>query len=225
MKKTLSVLLAALIITASAAGYAMTENEVIDHFEAVTSGKETAFTDISAYPWAVTPIETLAKKGIVSGVGGGLFLPGNTVSRFEFFKMITGVCGIVNPNATADYRDVPSDHWAYTYVASAHEIGLMDIYSSVILNGQAPITREEMAYIGANALIKNGCLEALSSAPPRFTDADYMSGFAPRAVATLSELGVINGRGDGTFCPKDYATRAECAKIIYNILDVIENNF
>ena len=223
MKKILCVLLAALMCFSSA--FAMTQNEVIDHFSEIISGKDSVFTDIHGFPWAIKPIEELAKKGIINGVGGGLFLPQNTVSRYEFIKMITSVCGIVNQNAVADYRDVPSDHWAYTYVASAEDMELLDIYSGIILNGQAPITREEMAYIGAKAMLKNDCLDSLSNTPITFTDADLMSDFAPMAVATLNELGVINGRGDGTFCPKDYATRAECAKIIYNILIIIENNF
>lgn len=223
MKKILCVLLAALMCFSSA--FAMTQDEVIDHFNEITSGKDSVFTDIHGFPWAIKPIEELTKKGIINGVGGGLFLPQNTVSRYEFIKMITSVCGIVNQNAVADYRDVPSDHWAYTYVASAEDMELLDIYSGIILNGQAPITREEMAYIGAKAMLKNDCLDSLSNTPITFTDADLMSDFAPMAVATLNELGVINGRGDGTFGPKDYATRAECAKIIYNILIIIENNF
>ncbi len=223
MRKTIYILLAFLIFCTNV--FAISQNEVIDHFYEVTEGKETLFTDISQLSWAVKPIEELAKKGIVNGVGGGLFMPQNTVSRYEFIKMITGVCGIVNENANLDFRDVPKDHWAYHYVASAKDMELLDIYSDIILNGQAPITREEMAYIGAKAMIKNGTLLSLSVTPPVFADSDFMSDFATRAVATLSELGVINGRGDGTFCPKDYATRAECAKIIYNILTIIENNF
>ena len=82
-----------------------------------------------------------------------------------------------------------------------------------------------MAYIAANALVKCGALGQLITLTPEFTDTDKMSDFAPDAISTLNQLGVINGRGDGTFCPKDYATRAESAKIIYNILNIVENNF
>jgi hypothetical protein len=203
----------------------MTQDEVISHFGHISAEKDTVFTDIDQFPWAKNPIEKLASLGIVNGAGNGLFLPESTVSRYEFIKMITGVCGIVNKNANAPHTDLSKDHWAYIYVASAHEAGLLDIYSKIILNGNAPITREEMAYIGANALVKNGCLAALSKSAPDFTDTNKMSDFSPEAVATLCDLGVINGRGDGTFCPKDYATRAESAKIIYNILNIVENNF
>ncbi len=225
MKRILSILLTAVLCFSFIPSYAMTENEIIDHFSQIISGNETSFTDIDEFPWAKEPIEELARLGIVNGAGEGLFLPQNTVSRYEFIKMITGVCGIVNENASCSYLDVTKDHWSYVYVASAHEAGLFDIYSEAVLNGAAPITREEIAYIGANALVKSGCLGSLIKTEPAFSDTDKMSDFAPEAIATLNELGVINGRGDGTFCPKDYATRAESAKIIYNILNIVENNF
>lgn len=225
MKRILSILLTAVLCFSFIPSYAMTENEIIDHFSQIISGSETSFTDIDEFPWAKEPIEELARLGIVNGAGNGLFLPKNTVSRFEFIKMITGVCGIVNRDARCTYSDVTPDHWAYIYVASANEAGLLDIYSKVILNGAAPITREEMAYIAANALLKCGALGQLISLKAKFTDTDKMSDFAPDAISTLNQLGVINGRGDGTFCPKDYATRAESSKIIYNILNIVENNF
>lgn len=225
MKKILSVLLISAICFSCSPSCAMTQNEVIEHFEEVIKGKETEFVDLELYPWAAEPITALAQKGIVSGAGNGMFYPANTVSRFEFIKMITGVCGIINRDAKCSYSDVKSDHWAYVYAASACDAGLLDIYSRVILNGAAPITREEMAYIAANALVKCGALGQLITLEPEFSDRDKMSDFAPGAISTLNQLGVINGRGDGTFCPKDYATRAESAKIIYNILNIVENNF
>lgn len=203
----------------------MCENEVIDHFNAAISGKETYFLDIDMFPWAMEPITELAKRGIVQGTGDGMFSPSLTVSRYEYIKLITSVCGIVNETAAAPYNDVSKDHWAYAYVSSAYDAGILDIYSNVILNGAAPITREEIAYLSVMAMLKGNFIESKLSGVPVFSDTEKMSHYAPGCVATLNELGVINGRDDGTFSPKDYATRAESAKIIYNILKIVENNF
>ena len=52
-----------------------------------------------------------------------------------------------------------------------------------------------------------------------------MSEFSLMPIARLASLGVINGRDDGSFGPKDFATRAESAKIVYNVLSIAENNF
>ena len=226
MKKFFCVLLCIFtVIATSSPTYSMSQNEVTDHFMEIADKKETQFNDISDYPWAIAPIKELAQRGIVKGTGNGNFSPQNTVSRYEYLKMITGVCGIVNENATMPYTDVPKDHWAYTYVASAYEAGLLNIYSKVIFNGVAPITREEIAYIGTEAMLKSHTLEKLYESSPDFTDADKISDYAKYHVSTLNALEVLNGRDDGRFSPKDFATRAEAAKILCNILYLVEINY
>ena len=226
MKKFICIIMTVLMSFPGITSYAaMTEDEIIEHFNSVSENRVTVFTDINSFPWAVEPISELAGRGIVNGAGDGLFLPQNTVSRYEFIKMITGVCGIVNQNAAAPHNDLDETHWAYVYVASAYEAGMLDIYSQKIFNGAAPITREEIAYVSVAAMIKSGCIEKAEATMPDFTDTDKMSSYSPYSIATLASLGVINGRGDGSFCPKDYATRAESAKIVYNVLSIIENNF
>ena len=226
MKKILCLITAIFLFLSSFACYAnMTKDDVITHFNDVLSNKTIEFSDISPYPWAKEAITSLAKLGIVNGVGDGLFSPQNTVSRFEFIKMITGVCGIVNQNAVVSYIDLDKTTWAYVYVSSAYEMGLLDIYSDKILNGAAPITREEIAYISVKAMIKSEIIEKEEKQIPMFSDADKMSDFSPAAIATLASLNIINGRNDGSFGPKDFATRAESAKIVYNVLNIAENNF
>jgi len=226
MKKVLCLITAIFLAFSSFICYAdMTRDDVINHFDIVSSNKIINFSDISMYPWAQEAITSLAKLGIINGVGDGMFSPQSTVSRFEFIKMITGVCGLVNKNAKATYIDLDKTHWSYTYVASAFEMGLLDIYSSKIINGAAPITREEIAYISVKAMVKSGIIKEMEKQIPLFNDTDKMSEFSPSAIATLALLNVINGRNDGSFGPRDFATRAEAAKIVYNVLNIAENNF
>ena len=226
MKKLLCLITAVFIVFSSSVSYAdMTKNDVINHFNDISSDRVIRFSDIEKYPWAQDAITSLANLGIVNGAGNGLFLPDNTISRFEFIKMITGVCGLVNKNAQSSYIDLDKTHWSYIYVSSAFEMGLLDIYSSKVFNGAAPITREEIAYISVGAMLKSGIIKDIQNNPPQFNDTYKMSEYSPTAIATLAFLGVINGRNDGSFGPKDFATRAEGAKIVYNVLNIAENNF
>ena len=48
-------------------------------------------------------------------------------------------------------------------------------------------------------------------------DASYLE-----AVTMLSKLGIINGYEDGTFLPDNTITRAEAAKVISELLKLIE---
>jgi len=37
----------------------------------------------------------------------------------------------------------------------------------------------------------------------------------------LEKQGIINGMGDGTFAPANNATRAQSAKVIYSMMEVL----
>ncbi|HHW00656.1 MAG TPA: S-layer homology domain-containing protein, partial [Clostridiaceae bacterium] len=52
-----------------------------------------------------------------------------------------------------------------------------------------------------------------------FTDEAEISGYAKEAVAAIQKAGIIKGTGDGRFAPKNNATRAEAAVIIYRLLN------
>lgn len=225
MKKLISLILSSALFIAPTGAWCMTADEVIDHYTEVKDGKVSEFSDTYVYPWAVEPIRQLALRGIVKGTGGDKFSPAKTLSRYEYIKMITGVCGIIDDSAVSPYRDVDSSHWSYEFVASAHKAGILDIYSEIILNGEAPITREEIAYISVKAMEYAEFIENDGKAVNLFDDKAAMSEYAIEPIAILSSLEVINGRGDGNFSPKDYATRAEASKIIYNILNIIESSF
>lgn len=225
MKKLISFILSLAFILASSLAQCMTADEVIDHYTEVKEGYIYEFSDTYLYPWAIEPIRQLALRGIVKGTGGDKFSPEKTLSRYEYIKMITGVCGIIDDAADSPYRDVESSHWAYEFVSSAYKAGILDIYSEIILNGEAPITREEIAYISVKAMEYAEFIENDSKAVNLFDDRPAMSEYAIEPIAILSSLGVINGRGDGNFAPKDYATRAEASKIVYNILNIIESSF
>ena len=54
-----------------------------------------------------------------------------------------------------------------------------------------------------------------------FADKTEISGYASDAVQTMAKAGIING-SDGNFMPKAYATRAQAAKMIYEILSIKE---
>ena len=49
----------------------------------------------------------------------------------------------------------------------------------------------------------------------KFSDADEISDYAKDAVEKLSAAGIINGDESGKFNPKQSATRAETAKILW----------
>lgn len=177
---------------------------------AVTFG----FTDLAGYEWAQDAILTLAADGVINGKSQNVFAPGDNVTRAEFAKIIIGALGLADNNAAANFGDTPKSHWAYRYVASAVAQKVVNGVSATSFNPDGRITREDMAAICYRALTTLG-VEVKATNKVEFTDAASISDYAKEAVGVLSGLGIINGKGNGKFAPKDYATRAEAAKIIH----------
>ena len=55
-----------------------------------------------------------------------------------------------------------------------------------------------------------------------FEDERDIAGYAADAVAALQQYGIINGRDNNMFAPKDSVTRAEAAMVINAVLDYFE---
>ena len=57
-----------------------------------------------------------------------------------------------------------------------------------------------------------------------FTDESNISPWSYEAVNRVALAGIINGRPDGNYDPQGFATRAEASKVIYGVVNLIENN-
>lgn len=171
------------------------------------------FDDLGSVEWAKEAIEYLYKKGVVNGVGDGLFSPNNNVTRAEFIKMIISGSAIGISDADSPFGDVANDSWYAPYVVAASEAGLVLGDDKGNFNPDATITREGMVTILYRSI------GAPSGGKAEFTDDAEISPYAKNAVIYFASKGIVNGVGDGRFAPKANATRAEAAVIIYRIIN------
>ena len=81
----------------------------------------------------------------------------------------------------------------------------------------AEITREQMAAMVYRAVTAGGVYIVRTSGSA-FADSDSISDYAKEAAAFMSETGIMNGKSGGMFDPSSTATRAEAAKVIYELL-------
>ena len=56
------------------------------------------------------------------------------------------------------------------------------------------------------------------------SDYDEISDYAKDAVDFMVSKGIVNGVGENRVAPKDFATRAQSAKIIYGVLNSYDND-
>lgn len=180
-----------------------------------------SFSDLTGSEWAKESIEYLTKAGIVSGYGDGTFKPNTNITREEFVKMLVSAFELKNNTAASDFSDVKSDNWSYVYVSSAYAYGIVNGLDDGRFGFGRNITRQDMAVMAYNTLIKKGAVLAVSTEP--FADDGEISDYAKEAVNKLNASKVINGIGNNSFAPAQFTTRAQAAKVIYELIKLIEN--
>lgn len=196
----------------AASGGGSAGNGMVMHH--TTDVKTAYFSDLSGYSWAENAINVLFEKGIISGKSAGRFAPQDTITRQEFVKMIVSLTDTYDETAECDFDDVDKNAWYYKYVASAVKSGLIFGISDTGFGTDSAITREQIAVI-ANR-IQNKTIDAEKIT---YVDDSEVGEYAKEAVYNIRKLGIMSGYEDGTFGPKNSATRAEAAVICLNLLN------
>jgi len=194
----------------------------------VTGSKDVAkdtvkvsFEDLDSVMWASEAILALADKGIVNGKGDKMFAPEDTITREEFAKILVNVMKLdQGQNISNSFNDVNENEWYFRYVNIAKDAGVLSGIGDGKFGVGASITREDMVVMLHNALKKKSV--KMSSENVKFEDAAEISDYAIQAVAALYNLGAVNGVSETRFMPKETATRAQAAKVVYGVLELLQ---
>ena len=177
-----------------------------------------SFTDIPAGYWAYDAIDNLYSKGLVSGYPDNTFRPDEAITRAEFVDMLVKALNlsVVNPDMPT-FTDVAAGEWYYGPVETAVKGNLIKGYANNQFLPNAPISRQEIAAILAQALGKADNGAANASAITGFTDDNRIAGWAGARRRNCKGR-TVKGYPDRYFGPMNNATRAEACAIIANFL-------
>lgn len=184
----------------------------------ISDEEPSGFSDVPYGHWATDAISSLVSRGIVSGIGDGLFAPDKSVKRAEFAAMILNAVGGGKMAYDGRFADVATDAWYAEIVAACSDLGLMN-GADGYFRPEDSITREEMAKVLISVCTNAGT--EVQSAEPEFTDADAIGDWARADVGACVKLGLISGMPDGTFAPKDNVTRAQAAVVTDKLCGII----
>ncbi len=180
-----------------------------------------AFPDTKGH-WANPYISYLSDHKVVNGSLDGdtiMFRPNSNMTRSEFAIMLCNYLK-VNPddysNVTlpfTDNDDIP--FWAENSVKAVYSMKLMQGQLGqygVAFSPNDNIKRLEFA-ISLGRLLPDG----LESKPVEFSDKDDIPFWASDSMKIICTQKIMNGYPDGTIKPLNNVTRAEAAKMLYNI--------
>ncbi len=175
------------------------------------------FTDLDTVAWAKEAIQGLVSRGVVNGMSENTFGPDLLVTREQFAKMVVIAFGYPEGTAAPNFADVDSSAWYVPYVASCYENGIMIGTGDKFGIGEA-VSRQDIAVVLARILEKKGISQAAYSQSNSFADEAEIAEYAKQSVNVLYNLGLMKGTGAGKVSPEKFASRAETAKLIYDML-------
>ncbi len=177
------------------------------------------FTDIDGH-WAKDDIEFCAARGIFNGVGGGLFMPDESMTRSMFVMVLWNMENRPEPAGVSSFLDVPEYEWYAKAVAWGAENGLVTGIGNDLFAPNDYVTREQMCAF-VNRYIKFRGYAVKPGSPLSFTDAGDISGWAVSDVDFCSSADIIHGYPGGAFGPQDYTTRAACCTVFHNLIGTV----
>ncbi|NYB74420.1 S-layer homology domain-containing protein [Sedimentibacter hydroxybenzoicus DSM 7310] len=185
---------------------------------------EKVFNDITEeYKFAEAAIYELANKGIIDGMGDGLYAPQNPFTREQFCKIIVEALGYETKEYQGAFSDVTADRWSSVYVQAAVDNGLFVGNTDGTFLPEKIISRQEMAAVAARAAVASGKvaqekLDKFVMEKSGYSDKDTVADWAGSSVAWLEAEKVFEGVAVENFEPAKDVNRAEAALVVFNTL-------
>ncbi len=156
----------------------------------------------------------------IEGYADGTFKPDSNITKAEIAtilaRMLSGL-DTIPFGYSSDFVDCTANDWYYNAIAYIESVGGFAHVTSQRLEPNAPITRGELAQMLYQL---SDAKESLNSS---FTDVDASNPYYT-AIISLSDKGIIEGYGDGTFRPDSKITRAEAVTLINRIINLVADD-
>lgn len=141
-------------------------------------------------------------------------LPFDTAACRSYFRWIMKNIDASYAVSDLPFKDVPANFWAYNYIKTLYNKGVINGTSATTFDPNSPVTRGQFAKMlgllyGVDAKDYSTC---------KFPDVSKSSVFAPY-IQWASENGIVLGYEDGTFRPNENISRQQMAAMICRYAD------
>ena len=181
-------------------------------------GKKQLYPDVPINHWAYDGIRYLSAVKAASGYDDATFRPNNSITRGEFVKMLMVAFEIEIPTVGEEdelpFADITAADWYTPYFVAANNAGIV-LGDGGNANANVLISRQEIAVMIDRIVKMQGKVLPKTNGLVRFDDESNIADWAYSAISRMQIANIINGDGTGNFLPKNDATRAESAKMIY----------
>ena len=186
-------------------------------FATVTMAEGGNYSDVSENAWYAEAVMALREKGIMDGVGDNRFEPDGVFTRAQLATVLYRLADKPTVSGEDSFTDTESGKWYSDAVLWASKSGIVSGYGNGLFGTNDPTTQEQLAVM----LWRNAGSYILGS---EYTDPsgaeNSASGWAVDAVRWARVDGLLTDAVP--FRPKEPATRAQVADMVYRYLQLLE---
>lgn len=184
----------------------------------ITVGKTLDMDVITVYPAYRIGLKNTDHDAYIAGYPDGLVGPNYTLTRAEaaqiIYKLMTDESKAqYAKKAGKTFIDVSKDHWAYDAITMMTKANILVGMGDGRFAPDAVMTREQFA-----TMIAQLFMIEVNQPIAGFIFKDLNGGFADKYISVLYALGIIDGKGNNMFGPKDSLTRAQAIAIINKMI-------
>ncbi len=202
-----------------------------------------SISDVAEDFWGYEAVEFCINVGLFRGVSETTFEPNSPMTRAMFVTVLARAVGAdTTVYADESFDDVLKGSWYFGAVEWAREHGIINGKTEDLFAPNDNITREQMCAVlvrfadsfglefkpsGLDEKTENTDTPETSDTETNdtediltelFADDDLISNYARDSVYVAKNSGLVNGRQNNMFAPKDNASRAECATIFMRLI-------
>lgn len=206
MRKILALLLAIAMICSLCVSPALAAEDAGEPV-VISDNEGPLFTDIEGH-WSESAINRWASYGIIQGDGDGTVRPNRTLKRDELATILARLLGLKEKAPAGTFKDVPANAWYADAVLKCAAAGIMLGDGAGRANPESPIDRQQAIVMVARAL---GAKASNSKSLSAFKDGNTVADWAAPYLASLTDMGILNGLPDGdgfVVAPEDNINRA-----------------
>ncbi|MEM8639630.1 MAG: S-layer homology domain-containing protein [Cyanobacteria bacterium P01_G01_bin.54] len=173
------------------------------------------FSDVTDH-WAAPFLRRLASLSLVTGFSDGSFRPDAPINRAQYAALLMKALQPKPARPATMFLDVSPEFWGYGAISGAYQAGFLSGFPDGTFHPEQQLQRIHLIVSLVSGLELN--VEDTNTLS-RYTDASDIPAYAQDEVAGAIAAGLIASHPNPEWLnPKQQATRAEAAVMLYQVL-------
>lgn len=178
------------------------------------------FVDVKSSDWFYNDVKFAYDEGLVKGTSETTFEPESPLTRGMLVTLLYRMEGEPAVNRSIPFADVDPSAYYGNAVSWAQQNGIVKGYSETEFAPDENILREQIAAIMHRyATYKGTAPEGAWAIRLDYSDLAEIEEYAVEGAMYCKLKGIMQGKEDNNFAPKDNATRAETAAILHRYIE------